>query len=709
MATTTSPALFDLLGLNDDCIIAILRHISLEDLAATAVTCSRLETVARRVFVLDEANKSYHINYWTNVEAVLADNCEIRTNDHSRLPIGQIGHGEFLRIRDPQPYHAEKRVHQVLEAFGDLLEEINLEYMFPLIINHPDEWSDYRFPNQLLFEHIIQHCSGTLQKLRIREFVWTPELAAKAAPLLNHLTKFDSNACWNTELILPALIACEELSINGDLSAEAFRNRFPKLKKFTLFEHELCAEGNDLDAAMRRYEQYFNEFLLDHRNLTHLKFDTPMYFDITAVGQMHDLEQLEIEGHEMRLKLDDPTAFQFGRLTKLILSPCCQQLSALLVRISESASADTLTYLKISDAAMNDTVFDALNRFEKLETLKLRHFRTSKPDSVGTFHKLQCLKKLTVHFSESRRFRLPLLPSLERMKLVNVTFDVNLIQAIGRLPQLVYLKLAEADIDMRMCDDEKRQLEMVQHLQKLRLTNSSIAKEWLRYSGSAISLTSLEIDDIGIDSELIDGLCRHQSLRELDIRNSTIEDISKASKESLSHLKEVRKLFLIRNRDSIDEILENLGAIDALQTLRIVEVAIDDMTIDSICRYQNLRDLQIESAPDLSNRHLRALLGFENMWKLTLSSRNWYGASEFDWRGLLNFVALHRTIHFLELKSFEITDFDRNIFDDLMAMCRTQLRKIIVEFHDYRTLDLPDYMFELDNCQFVEVRQKLLV
>lgn len=51
-----------ILQLEDDCLAAIMRTFSLDELCAAAETCRRLESVARQAFVLREECRSYEIS-----------------------------------------------------------------------------------------------------------------------------------------------------------------------------------------------------------------------------------------------------------------------------------------------------------------------------------------------------------------------------------------------------------------------------------------------------------------------------------------------------------------------------------------------------------------------------------------------------------------------------------------------------------------------
>lgn len=699
---TTEPA-FNLLGLNDDCVIAVLRHVSLDDLGAIAATTSRLHTLARRVIVLNKANLNYHIHYWTNVEVALGDTQEIEISGNDRIPICQIGPNEFLRLRCPYPYSAEKRVQQNLQAFGELFNEINFEYMFPLILNHPDEWSDYRFPNQLLFEQVMTHCGGSLQRLKIREFVWTPALAAKAQSLLSHLISFESNSCWNTEMILPLLKKCEELSISGDLPTNAFLNHFAKLRKFSLSDHELCIEGNDDVTELRHLKQAMGEFLVRHRHLTHLKLDTPMSFDITAIGQLHALEDLHINGTSCVLTLDDPTAFRLKRLQRFIMNPSSSELVPLLQRLADTAAAvDTLQYLSIGNAELNHDFVAVLDRFTGLETLKLRNTRI---DANCVLQNLQRLRRLTLHFRVTGPFRVSTLPSLERLKLVNIELNASHIRALSQLPSLNHLKLIEVNID---ADVTAEQLELLQdstRLRALRLTSVGRVDAWLRHLGATQTLNSLEIEyAMHVNDDFVAGLCRYRTLHRLHLRMSHMESIDGAA---LRQLRTITELRLDRVRDDINVLLLHLGSTDTLRVLIIQECWIDEVTVQAICRYKNLHELKIEGVPDLSNAHLMTLTGCVSLRKLTLTYRSWYGGSKFNWRGLVDLICALPKIEFLEFKYFEIHEFERCVHEELLQALRRQQRKIVIEFHEYTTVDLPKFMFEGGSCRFIEVKQKL--
>lgn len=691
---------FDLLSLPDDGIIAILRHVSLDDLGSIGLSCVRLYWIAREVFVLNEANRYYHINCMNKIKRIGLQMCEI--DDYTNHIVNGVQQREFDRLNRQQPCNAETRVKQNLVVFGDLIHDLIFQYVSEVTIESASRKKTdehiFHSGNQRLFEDVIENCSDELKVLEISCIKWTPELAAKAEPLLRRLTMLESFYCDNAELMLPLLKECMDLIIAGTINRDYFLSDYPKLKRLTLINVSSVSFGG--------FESQLEAFLVRHKNLRQLKLNI-FKIDVTTIGHMQELEELSLE-FECPIQSDGLSAFECHCLKKLILAANGYEISQFILWIANSAAIDSLEYLEIQQSKLSAEAVAALNRFNKLEILQLSDIELSTSNALRHFQNAAQLKQLVLAFNSAANIELPPIrnipmPSLERINISGFHIGAEFIQALGRLPKLSHMRLRQIEFKEDVDVTEKRMFRNVNQLKKLD-TDGTIT-EFLQYLGSTESLISFKVFQGIIDNDFVGGLCRYRNLLELEIRDSEFSHIDRTQVE-LRHLNGLKKLY-IGGSKNVNGFLLHLGSIDAMESMHFYSGSVDELTAQAICSYRNVRKLVLEGSI-LPSPYLTALDGLPKLTELTLSCTE----STYDWWDVFELVLRLQTIKLLKIDEISSSKFDEvfdyQIFGYLLEACRQQKRKIAVEFcGDDNVRDVPRFFFEKDNCQFVEVIQTL--
>lgn len=682
---------FNLLGLKDDCILEVFRHLTLVDMATIASTCIRLRDLARQIFVLNKENFRYTIKYHTKVDVKRVNDELISVDGNTRVPYsdGKIIQ-QFQRLRSQQPYLAELRVQQHLAAFGDLLKELDLAYEFDLTVN--GKWLE-SFSNLLLFNDVIKHCSGTLMQLMIRGIVWTPELSTQARPLLSHLTKFDSSDGQNTELVLPMLQQCVDLRITGECCGPVMHCDFPKLQRFA------TASKNSWR------NQHVEGFLQRHQQLVHLEWVPG--FNLFDIGRMHHLEELNISCIKTKFNHNDSSAFRFERLKRLTLNVSEGNVSRLLLHLVDSPIVHTLEYLRVVCKHLNVEAIEALSQFKKLEHFELMDTNTqwneyySDIRQLRNMHQLKTLL-LDIRCSESYQWSWSTMPSLESLTMIRMRLDSDFIASLADLPPLKHMKLQDVDFGANIDDAQLPPLQNVNCLEKLEISISFggvFIEKLLKFLGSTETLRSLKLFGSTIDTKVIHGLCRFGNLQHLVISDSYMGRMNENQLCSLQHIKE---LYLNGVYGSFDEFLVTLGAVDTMEKLHISRSTIGDETIQAICRYRNLRELRLGSWAGLTNAHLMALDGLGQLKQLTLDKQNKKTDNDYDWRGVFELIARSSSITSV-MSHMHMAGLSRDLFDGLLQTLCQQNRRVVMEVHEHS--DLPRFLFHNNNCQYVEFKQ----
>lgn len=683
---------FDLLGLTDDCIIAILGHIPPVDLSAVAFTCLRLYSLARQTFVLTKSNRDYHIEHTTLLQHVVENDTVLVTRNNGEIVSVNVSHltREDLEVfRRSEPYTAELRVIQYLQAFEGLIEGVNLAYLF----SFPDPDHLPKHANYLLFDEIVKWCSGTVKRLQLNDFKWTPELAFAARPLLTHLTKFVLNGGRNIEEILPALRYCEELSIEGAFVVDGFRNDFPKLVKFTL--------NDSFDYRSRRNEaEYGNQmrlFLMRHNNLRELDLETTEGFDLNAIEDMIHMEVLKISGESVKWVVENEmTPFKLVQLKKLALLSDKSDFTQAIRRMSESTAVHTLHDVDFSYMNLNGAIVNALNRFSQLQTLQLCKVIYSNFDILRHLNNLTHLKRLSL-IQRPHQNRLfitlpPSLISLDHLELERFLINIDQITAIIRMPTLNHLELTRCDFDEIPLELKKELLLQVNKLVELKLNEKSDA-DWLTYSGSTDSLRRLSMKGYEHGNTFVVGVSRYHQLRELHLEGGFENGILDRP-EPLQSLKFLTKVHFRYVSGNISDLLRSLGCVDTLEMLSIMYCAFDAETVASICRFRNLRRLRLS---DMSNEYFAALAGLTKLTELSLGPSIY----EIDTADLVECIHLLPTVKMVQIKCFDFA-----YYKQLLDVCRAQNRKLTIELRATASIEVPQHVYE--NCRYLEIKQNIV-
>lgn len=185
-----------LLSVNDDCLIAICRHLTLIELTAVAATCTRLQFAARRVFVLDAANKHFDITLTTS---------EYAKKKHT--------------------------IKQYLRSFGPLLDSIRLE--------------GSSIVTSAIFNWLITYCSGSLERLQVNNLSFNWGLLVGSSLAFSHIKSLQLNNCSHFHAMTMSHL-CEDITITSDELGfnfeqwsnpndfEEFLSNHPRLKKLQL-------------------------------------------------------------------------------------------------------------------------------------------------------------------------------------------------------------------------------------------------------------------------------------------------------------------------------------------------------------------------------------------------------------------------------------------------------------------------------------------
>lgn len=515
-------------------------------------------------------------------------------------------------------------VMQTLAAFGDLLDEI--------ILFGGDL---YELQGKFL-EKLNQHCGGTLNSLKLENFNWTQELNAQALPLLSQLKNITLRSFQNVTAILPAIENCVAVEIYADgTERNIFDSKFSRLEKlrFGLWPME---DGSR-----------FGEFLSRHLHMKSLDLAVPDNTDLTAIGQLHALETLVIEGNwSIDWMAVDHAAFKFNnlkRLTCLSDTEDNNEVSLLLHRLSDSAATKTLQYVHIQH-----TQLSSLANFKNLEELKLY---------------------------SGHNVRLPLIQSLKILRLSDITVDRAFILDLGQLPQLEELDLRGMSFHEDITDADKLLLQNVNQLKKLFIMYMESNQEWLKYLGSTKTLRSLTI----WQSETFIGIGRYRNLSELIFRTMAdyIDDSILDACSELRHLKSLQRLEIL---DQVFgtyacDIYSHLGSTKSLQELVLIGVV------------------------ELTASRLRALDVFTHLRTLEI------GQAIFYWPSITELIARLPSLTKLILRRHKDIDFNEQVFGGFLELCKKQNRKIIIELHTPDVMDdVPRLFYENDNCRYVEVR-----
>lgn len=317
----TSAPMFNtnLLDLNDDCLIEILRLLPVDDLNSVASACTQLNAIARTVFQLRPTAE--------------------RTLEVKRL------HKNGRRTVN------ETKVWQMLKNFGDLLNEIG-----------SDEYGPRRSAkfNATLIETASKYCNGgRLQTLRIGPVQLTSRVISCGAELFEHLHSFYYDGCADPDKdacdqLLPF---CKKLEVLH-LSRIKFSESFHELNFPNLTELVFTALHSTLAVAIV-------PFLLRHKlTIKKLNLGNILHFNLATLEQMTALEELDLcLVHPRYVQADDCAVAQL-QLKKIGVA-LGHQFDCKFV----AQQADWLEHIDVVDQ-VDDSFVESLKQCQNLVSLR---------------------------------------------------------------------------------------------------------------------------------------------------------------------------------------------------------------------------------------------------------------------------------------------------------------------------------------------------
>lgn len=319
----------NLLGLNDDCLIAILRLLPVHDLDSIASTCIRLKAIARAAFKLRPmAKRSFNFP-------------ELQYN------LGKYERSKLVRFK----------ARRLLRNFGHLFHEIDCDM---------NGLGDHQY-YQTIFEDVVRLCSnGELQKLCISHVQLTPEWIACGKSLFSNLKSLQLKDYANEAganfvgAILPLCTRLEYLHLENYLiGPEHLAKNFPLLTVLSLKDY------SDVNAPLT---PAIGEFLLRHKlTITKLTVEKIDDFNTAVLEQMSALEELHLDlntSNYVQLNTAGATPL---RIKKLYINCYDDTISKLIDRLSDSLEQFTFS-------CPTDSLFMAcLGKFHRLSTFKISY------------------------------------------------------------------------------------------------------------------------------------------------------------------------------------------------------------------------------------------------------------------------------------------------------------------------------------------------
>lgn len=636
-----------LLGLHDDCIIPILCHLPTDDLASVGNTCTRLFKIVRRIFI--KTVQPYPIDYTINM-------------------VFGVVYREYFPDSDRRQNTMEKfvawsqhsRMKRTLMTYGPLMKEIKVNFA-----GAGEGWDDETCRNEVVnelllgrppFGDILEHCGNTLERLVIQNITWTPEFVKQARPLLNRLTKFHSFYGTDTALILSELQQCRDLSITKERCMAVLDRDWPQLERFA-FVAIHWDEVNRLHRFLRRQ--------LDIRAL-HLK--VPTSFAVSAIANMHQLEELYIFG---RISLVDVQELRFSHLKKLTLRDAGMEILLLLQLLADSDAVTSLVDLHIKEASLTTIAMADISRFSQIERIHLEDIHTTAAPAIFHISNLQHLKEFHLKQTGYRScylsalpslrtlslermaiddnlinaktrygsFYLSALPSLRTLLLQRIAIDGNLINAIAQMPQLRCLKLRYVTWKTNTL---LKSLHSVQRLEELEIdghpnNDDMIMAELFNSLGATTSLRSLTILHCRIDDDTIQSFDRFRNLKRIKFVYCSLGKITRPL--DFQHSWAIEQLHLYKNEDKFDQFLLNSESVHTLTKLQFCADFFNYETLLNISRFRNLRELDLDNCADIPITDWQRLNGLDQLRKLSLTNSRGHGRIDpFDWRFVFDLV-----------------------------------------------------------------------
>lgn len=512
LAAPSSTAKVELIDINDDCLIEIFRELSLPDLNAVGLTCHRLHGI-----VVNDVYK-----YQTSLQ---------------QLDIGAMAR-RYRNIHNTNDFkYSIERIGGCLQRFGHVIQHIDLV----------NKYSMSRKSTKEIFNVIVGNCLSTLTSLNMHRVHLVSKTILRGQRLFTNLEKLEVNNQPNYDELLAMCHKLKELRINFNLSdaALSLQYSFPMLKTFKLERSDDMRRSRKEDIVKANEVSLvisLGAFIQNHLGLTSLTLAFPPNFDFAVVGQLVGLEELTLDFCRLR-KLELLTNMhQLNGLTKLRkieYKNLTQQSDhvALSRLLKQSASADSLEYLRIEEDMPSETLLDGLSHVHNLRQL--------------AYH--------TVFISEAGYYEL--IPDAICLRLQQWTnlVELELSHLLGRFGKLF--------------------------LQNLTGAHNSLQKLSINIFGAAF------------DNDWIEILAQFECLIYLKIGMRLPNRINWQQMQRLTKLKQLHLCgsasARITTGECIRNLFTNLEAVDKLERLDISHIICNDHFIMSIGHFVNLKELKL--------------------------------------------------------------------------------------------------------------------
>ena len=302
---------FNIMSLDDDCLLAILSHLSIEDLCVVAPVCPRLR-----------------------------QNAEIEFR--KRFKNLSLGTEQTI-----------KQIKTILSNFGHLVKELLTPY---------DCFNTFK--SSSLLDLFIRYCSGTLEKLTLSQFLIQGKSLNRSKMLFQPLKSLTLIDCKLSMKMRDAFASCHELiSLKLDSCEEDYKFYydlvFPKLETFSI---------NFLTNIKLDKFKRFCQLHPHLKNLEISKCDFTNFEFCEVIGEnLKNLEELRMDPCAVQAELRHLLS-----LTKLkVLKVDCWHTSADKFLSDLVESEIDLEYLDLTRIVISEETINILCQMTNLKTLSL--------------------------------------------------------------------------------------------------------------------------------------------------------------------------------------------------------------------------------------------------------------------------------------------------------------------------------------------------
>lgn len=467
----------NLLHLNDDCLIAILRLLPTDDLISVAYTCTQLRAIAFIAFHLLPVERKIF--------------------KFPRLQRGRYNYSQTAVIN----------AKRLLRIFGHLLCEVDFGcHLYP---------AAYK-TNDAILEYIVGYCDrGNLQTLRLNKIKLSAKQISGSASLFRnlkalHLMDLDNDSGSNfTALLLPLCTSVQQFSsIDCLLKKQHLLHSFPNLTELRL---EFTTRTVPLTPAIE-------EFIRRHKStIKKLKLCKVNDFNLAIVEEMTALEELDCSIFLPKyVQSGNPATslVHLNHLRTLSIDIHTVAVSLFLIKLAATATvANSLKQLTCNGCSINPlTLAKCLNKFPNLELLKIDQTE----EIVEVLQQLDAsicttITQLNVAFSLND----------------NDEDDAAMVLAISRFRNLRSLKVLKRVYESADCD--WGQLQKLERLTEFYFHGdpSDNGIDWLTHLGSTDTMRIIDVD-VGlfcnVTGAYMQALKRFRNLRTLNILCRAIDD-----------------------------------------------------------------------------------------------------------------------------------------------------------------------------------------